>query len=183
MKTLNSIQTLSKIGKILSKIVCICCVVGFVGCAVGIAAVLIGIQAVEIGGLTLHGILENEAGITEGTVWAAIAVGMILSVGEFCVSRMAYRYFKNELNAGTPFTADGAKELMHLGISVIWIPIVSVVLAQIAQEVIAQFTEIVEPLVFDDFESVAMGVMFIIMSLFCKCGAELEEKTTARIEE
>jgi len=36
MNTLKTIQTLSKIGKILSKIVYICCEVGFCGCIVGI---------------------------------------------------------------------------------------------------------------------------------------------------
>ncbi len=36
MSTLKTIQTLSKIGRILSKTVYICCVVGFCGCIVGI---------------------------------------------------------------------------------------------------------------------------------------------------
>lgn len=173
MKTLNTIQTLSKIGKILSKIVYICCIVGFVGCIVGIASVLVGAEALKLGGVTLHSILETEAGIGIGTIWAAIAVGMILCIGEFFVSRMAYRYFVNELRAGTPFTLDGAKELLHLGISVIWIPIVTAVLAQIAQGVIAQHMEDVEKLSLNGFDSVALGVAFAIISLLCRHGAEL----------
>ena len=42
MNTLKTIQTLSKIGKILSKIVYICCVVGFCGCIVGIISLGLG---------------------------------------------------------------------------------------------------------------------------------------------
>ncbi len=175
MKTLDIIQTLSKVGKVLSKIVYICCIIGFCGCLVGIIAVVIGAETVKIGGVTLHSILETEAGVSEGTVWASIAAGMILCVGEFFVSRMAYRYLDNELKAGTPFTMDGAKELMHLGISVIWIPIVSSVLAQVAQGVISQFMENVEKLSLDGFDSVALGVMLIIVSLLCKYGAESGE--------
>lgn len=175
MKTLSTIQTLSKIGKILSKIVYICCIVGFCGCAVGIAAMLIGAEAFKLGGVTLHSILQTEAGISEGTIWAAIVIGMILSIGEFFVSRMAYRYFEHEVKAGTPFSIDGAKELLHLGISVIWIPIVSVFLAQIAQGILAQFMENAEKLALDGFDSVALGVMFIVMSLLCRHGAELNE--------
>lgn len=176
MKTLKAIQTLSKIGKVLSKIVYICCMIGFFGCAAGIVAIFTGERAIKIGGITLHGILQTEIGVGKGTICAAIAVGMILCVGEFFVCRMAHRYFANELKAGTPFTAQGAKELLRLGISTIWIPIVSAVLAQAAQEVIARCMENVETVVLGGFDSVALGVMFIIMSLLCKYGAELEQK-------
>ncbi len=179
MKTLNTIQTLSKVGKVISKIVYICCIVGFCGCAIGIVALLMGERAIKLGGVTLHGILQTEAGISEGTVWAAIAVGMILCIGEFFVSRMAYRYFENELKARTPFTVAGAKELLHLGISAVWIPIVSLVLAQIAQEIVEHFAENVEIMSLDGYDSVALGVMLIFMSLLCKYGAELHENSTS----
>lgn len=175
MNTLNTIQTLSRIGKVFSKIVYICCIVGFCGCAVGIAAMLIGAETIKLGGVTLHSILEAEAGVSTGTIWAAIAAGMLLCIGEFFVSRMACRYFENELKAGTPFTIDGAKELLHLGISVIWIPIVSAVLARVAREVVEQFLGTVESMAQDGFDSVALGVMFIFMSLLCKYGAECRE--------
>lgn len=178
MKTLNTIQTFSKIGKLLSKIIYICCIVGFIGCIVGIIAMLIGSHAAKISGTTLHSVLASEAGSSVGTLSVAIAAGLILSVGEFFVARMAYRYFSNELNAGTPFTLEGANELMHLGISVIWIPLVSIILTQIAQEVIAQFMENVELLSLDGYGSVMLGVAFIIMSLLCKCGAELVKSSS-----
>lgn len=174
MKTLDIIQTLSKIGKVFSKIVSICCIVGFCGCLVGIAAMLVGAETVKLGGVTLHGILEAEAGVSIGTVWAAIAAGMVLCAGEYFLARMAFRYFGNELNAGTPFTEGGAKELLHLGISTIWIPIVTAVLAQVAQGVIGQFLGNTEPLSLDGFGSVELGVMMIVMSLLCRYGAELQ---------
>lgn len=175
MKTLDTIQKLSKIGKILSKIVYICCIVGLIGCAVGAVAMCIGAGAVKIVGGALHDVLQTEAGIGTGSVWAAIAAGAVLCIGEICVARMAYRYFEDELNAGTPFTLEGAKELMRLGISVIWIPLASTVVAQIAQGVIALCMENVELLTLDGDGSVALGIMFIIVSLLCKYGAEQKE--------
>ncbi len=175
MKALSTIQTLSKIGKICSKILSVCCIVGICGCAVGAVAMLIGAETVKVGGVTLHSILKSEADISEGTVWAAIVVGAILCIGELFVSRMAYRYFDNELRAGTPFTVDGADELLHLGISVIWIPLAAAVLAQVARGVIAQCMPDVEDLSIDGFDSVATGVMFILMSLLCKYGAACRE--------
>lgn len=172
MKTLNTIQTLCKIGRIFSKFIFICCIVGLCGCAIGAVAMFVGVEALEIGGVTLHSILETEANISVGTVMAAIVVGATLCTGEFFVARKACSYFENELKAGTPFTAEGAKELLHLGISTIWIPLVAVLAAQVAQGVIAQFVQDVEKLSLDGFESVALGVMFIFMSLLCKYGAE-----------
>lgn len=175
MKTLNTIQTLSKVGKVMSKIVSAFCIVGFVGCIVGMIAMGIGAESVKLGGVTLESILETKANISLGTIWATIAAGMILCVGEFFVARMAHRYFDNELKAGTPFTLEGAKELLHLGISAIWIPIVAAVLAEVAHGVIGQFMETVEPLSLDSFDNVGLGVMLIVASLLCKYGAELNQ--------
>lgn len=177
METLNTIQALSKIGKVLSKIIYICCIVGIICCAVGIIAFSIGGQTLKLGGFTLHGFLQTTENITEGTVIATTAAGMILCIGEYFVSRMAYRYFENELKDGTPFTERGAKELLHLGISVIWIPIVSAVSAQIVQEIITRFAENAEKISLDNFESVALGVAFIFVSLLCKYGAQLNENS------
>lgn len=175
MKTLNTIQTLSKIGKILSKIAYICCIVGLGGCVVGAVAMVVGANAANGSSTTLQSIFEAEANVSVGTVWAAIAVGAILCIGQIAVARMAWRYFKNELAAGTPFTFDGAKELLRLGISTAWIPVVSAIAAQIAQEVISQFMTNVEKLSFGGYDSVALGVMFIVASFLCKYGAELRE--------
>lgn len=180
MKTLNAIQTFSKIGKIFSKIINICCIVGVCGCGVGIVALLIGGNVIKLGGVTLHSILQTEAGTSVGTVLAAIIVGLILCIGEFFLSRISYRYFENELKVGTPFTFDGAKELLHLGNSAIWIPIVSLILAQVAHEIIEQFAENVEAMSLDGYDSVALGVMFIFMSLLCRHGAELNADKAAK---
>lgn len=179
MKTLKTIQILSKIGKILSKIIYICCIVGFAGCILGTIGMIIGGQAVKSDGMTLQSILKTEANVTEGTVWSAIVVGIILSVGEFFLARMAYKYFENELKIGTPFSKDGAKELLRLGISAIWISLVALILAQISQEIFAHFME-AEKLDLDGFESVTLGVMFIIMSLIFKHGAELSEEKSEK---
>lgn len=176
MKTLNIIQTLSKIGKILSKIVYICCIAGICGCVLGTVAMLAGAEVIKLNGMTLHSFLKTEAGVNTGTIWLSIVGGLMLCIGEFFVSRMAYVYFENELKAGTPFTSDGAKELLHLGISIIWIPIASSVLSQVAQSVITQFMQDAEKLNSGVGDNVTIGVMFIVMSLLCRCGAECCEK-------
>lgn len=173
MKTLEAIQKLCKLGKILSKIICICCIVGFCGCLVGVAAMAVGTTgALKLGGVTLHSLLETSGGVTAGTIWAAIAMGLILCTGEYIVAKMACRYFDHELAAGTPFTEEGANEMLHLGISVIWIPIVATVLAQVACGIIDGLLSGVKAIELMGVDSVALGVMFIFTSLFCRAAAQ-----------
>ncbi len=172
IKSLNTIQILSKIGKIFSKVCYILAIVGFCGCVVGIIALIVGEKAVELSCMTLQGIIELEGGVTLGTVYSAIAVGILLCAGEFAVSLLAYRYFSHELEAGTPFTLEGANELLRLGIHVIWIPIAATVAAKIAHEIIAGLMVGVAPVELS-CDEVAFGVMFIVMSVLCRYGAEL----------
>lgn len=176
MNTLKIIQTLSKIGKIISKIIYICCIVGFCGCLVGVVAMLLGAEAVKFDGMTLKAILEEEANISIGTVWAAIVAGFILCAGEFFLCRKAHRYFSNELDTGTPFTMSGAKELMNLGISALWIPLASSIAASIAVGIVESITHTAGKIKLDGYESLGLGVMLIVASLLCRHGAELTEK-------
>ena len=179
MNSLKTIQTLSKIGQIISKIVYICCMVGFIACAVGIVAIAIGGNALVFDDTSLNDVLNSEA-VSMGTALAAVVVELILCAGEYVVSRMAYRYFDNELNAGTPFTFDGAKELMRLGIFVVGISIGSGVLAQIAHGIISAVMENVEALPLESGDNVAIGIMLIVISLFCRYGAELAANQSAK---
>lgn len=178
MKTLKTIQTLAKIGKIFSKIIFICSIIGLCGCFIGIVALGIGQETLKLGGMTLHNILETEAGTSLGTVWSAIVVGIFLCGGELAVSHLAHRYFSHELDVGTPFTQSGATELMRLGIHVIWIPVASTICAKIAHEIICNLMTNVEELSLG-FDSVALGIMFIVASVLCRYGAELNETKNA----
>ena len=175
MKTLNNIQKLSKIGKVLSRIVFIFCIIGFCGCIVGIISMALGTPTLKIGGVTLESILSIEAGVTAGTAYAAMAAGMILCAGETVLSKFAEHYFKRELADGTPFNLGGAKELMRLGIFTICIPIGTQIIAEIVYAVMEQTLRGVAPLQLDHSGSVALGVMFIVISLICRYGAELRE--------
>lgn len=175
MKTLNIIQRLSMIGKILSKIMFIFCIIGFCGCIVGILSMSLGAPTLKIGSVTLESILNTEADVTVGTVYAAMAAGMILCAGEAVLAKFAEHYFKSELADGTPFDFGGAKELMRLGILAICIPIGTQMIAEIVYAVMEQTLHGVAPFQLDHSGSVAFGVMFIVMSLGCRYGAELRE--------
>jgi len=177
MKTLKTIQTLSKIGKVLSRIMFIFCIVGFCCCIVGILSMALGAPALKFGGVTLESILNTEAEVTVGTVYAALAVSMILCAGEAVLAKFAEHYFKRELADGTPFSIDGAKEMQRLGILTICIPIGTQIVAEIVHAVMEQTMQGVAPLQLDNAGSVALGIMFIVMALICHYGADVYEES------
>ena len=179
MKTLNTIQTLSRIGKVISTIIFVCCIVGFFGCIVGIICMALGMEAVKLGGVTLKGMVESESGMTTGNIYAAMACGAVLCAGEALLAKFAERYFTRELAAGTPFTPEGAKELRRLGILAICIPIGTQIAAEIVRGIFAQVTAGVEPLDLSITGSVSIGVMLLVGSLLCKHAAELIRAGTA----
>ena len=172
MKSLQTIQTLSKIGKIIGKIVYICCMVGFIACAVGIVAISIGGNTFFSNDTALNDGLHNEA-VSIGAALSTLIAGLVICAGEYVFARMAYRYFEHELNAGTPFTLEGATELMRLGISAICISIAYSVLPQVVHSIISAVRDNVEALTLECVDNVAIGIMLIVMSLLCRYGAEL----------
>lgn len=174
MKSLKIIQTLHKIGEILGKIVFICCIIGAAGCLVGATALAIGEPAITLHGESVSKFLELEADVSMSTVWAAIFVGLIFCLGEIALAKIAALYFKHELQAGTPFTREGAKELLRLGICAIAIPLVSAILAEIACNIVEHIMGVTEGLSLD-FDIGGLGLMFMGMSLLCRYGAEIRE--------
>ncbi len=175
MKSLKTIQTLAKIGKVLSKIGFIFCIIGFCGCIVGIIGLIVGAQALSFGGVTLHGIIEEESGMGLPSIYAATAAGILFCAGEAVLCRFAETYFKNELDDGTPFTLRGAKELLRLGILTVAIPLGTAIICSIGVAVARILCPGIEDLSFDGYGSVALGVSMIVLSLFCRYGAELRE--------
>lgn len=177
MKTLNSIQTLSKIGKILSKIVFIFGIIGAACSAVGMVCLPFSdTEILKIGGVTLHGLIVNQAGVELNGMYSLLSGTLIVCVGQAVTAKIAERYFAHELAEGTPFTVFGAKKLMNLGIVTICVPLGTMILAQIISSIVAEFAGCGEIFKLDGGDSVALGVMFIVMSLLCRYGAELREK-------
>ena len=172
MKTLNNIQKLSKIGKVLSRLVFVFCIISFCGCIVGILSMALGAPTLKIGGVTLKSILSIEAGVTTGTAYAAMAAGMILCAGEAVLAKFAEHYFKRELADGTPFDLGGAKELMRLRFLAICIPIGMQMIAEIVYAVMEQALRGVASFQSDYSGSVALGK---IMICFCPCQFQYQQ--------
>lgn len=66
--------------------------------------------------------------------------------------------------------------MMRLGILAICIPLGTQMIAEIVYAVMEQMLHGVAPFQLDHYSSVALGVMFIVMSLVCRYGAKLREE-------
>ena len=175
MNTLKTIQTLAKIGKVFSKIIFVCCIVGFCGCIVGIVSLALGAETFKLGGVTIHSMIENEAGLNLPTLYASMAVGLLFCGAEAVLCKFAEAYFKHELADGDPFTLRGAKELLRLGILTIVIPLGTVIVCSIGVSIADNMVPGIDKLSIGEFSSVGLGVMMIVLSLFCRYGAERNE--------
>lgn len=178
MKELKIIQTLAKIGKVLSKIVYICGIVSLCMCIVGIISVATGFGVIKLGGITLKSIISDNFGFETGTLYAYLSAGIVFCTGEMILAKNAENYFKRELNDGTPFTFEGAKELFRLGILNICIPIGTQILAKIVYSVVSKFTNNEVAFGANDDTSVMLGIMLMVIAVICKYGATLRSKET-----
>lgn len=177
MKSLATIQTLAKIGRILSKVIFAICLVGMILCAVGIVCLAVmGEKTLQIGGLSIRGLVEVKGELPLSTVYAAMAVGAVFCAVEVVLCKLADRYFTRELADGTPFTERGASELMRLGILTIVLPLVAGIVCAIALAICAHYFPGVKNYELEASGSVGLGIMMIVLSVFCRYGASLETK-------
>lgn len=175
MKSLKTIQTLSKVGKILSKIVFICSIIGICGYIIGIIALKVGANVLEAYGATFDAFFPAGSKITENTIYAFFISSTLVLIGEAVVAWFAERYFKRELKDGTPFTIEGSKQMLILGIIVICVPIVAQLFSEIAYTLMQSIFDNVADISINYGSSIGIGVMFILTSVICRYGAELNQ--------
>lgn len=182
MKNLKTIQVLSKIGLVLSRIKLVCSLVGFGGCVISIIILSLGDGSgtMSAGGFVFHGLISVGGGYdADGTI-SVIAAWLVVCTGGAVISWFARCYFLHELADGTPFTEAGARELRRLGILEICITVGTAIIARIVQAVIAGLMNVSTDAAFDvwsgDETSIVLGVAMMIAALLCSHGAELTVK-------
>lgn len=96
----------------------------------------------SIGKIKIHGTILSDVGVNAANFAAALSGWMIVCAGEAVVAKFAEIYFKNELQAETPFTIGGAKELQRLGILVIAVSVFCNAAGVLVEGVISGFTNV-----------------------------------------
>ena len=173
MKTIDKIQKVYKLGKVLSKICFIFSIVSL--CMVVVSLTMFSIfdyNNVEINGKAFALFISEEVSLKVSDVYCSLAAAIVHCAFEIVLSKFAENYFKNELKDGTPFTLKGSKELKRLGILAIVIPIIASLVASIVVAIIDYNLGTQTVIEENNYISIGLGVMMIVMSLVCKYGAE-----------
>lgn len=171
-KSLKTVQTVCKVCKVLAEIAFVLLIVGAVlvlACGIFIGAGKMD-ALMSSGALVLDEMLQ-QSGVTQEYVTAVFICMTIIIVAEAVVAKFINVYFKHELKAGTPFTFEGAKEMLRLGIITIAVPVGASLAATIVFDIMAAGSGLDSEFNFEI--SLGMGLMFLALSPLLKHGTEL----------
>ncbi|MBO4848345.1 MAG: hypothetical protein J5586_04245 [Clostridia bacterium] len=183
MKSLKTIQVLAKIGKVLSKIVQIFCIVGLVLCLLGLGSWIL-LQNADLGNIDPQ-LVQLDKEVTYEYVIATMICGIIALVAEIVVSTLAYRYFKHELEEGTPFRFKLADELKRLGVVTIVLSVAAFLICDIGWRIAYNYVPAVGKFPFESagYSQVGMGIAMLIVAVICRCATEKIGETDGALTE
>lgn len=174
-KTLSNILTVFKVLRIIAKVVFILCIVGAVGS-------LVGLVALPVAQLIVPSEVLIENGFEGASTYAALCAGIITCLGEGAFAFFAEKYFSKIMNDGTPFTFDGAKESMRLGLISIIVSVAVSVMSGLVLGIIILVSGKVTEFNFESSVNITTGLFFMFMSLIFKHGAELKARGEEEIK-
>lgn len=170
-KSLKTVQTVCKVCKVLAEIAFVLFVV--IVALMLAAAIFTGTgnfdALVSSGALILDDAIMYSGAAQEYVVAICVAIIIVFSA-EAVVAKFINVYFKHELKAGTPFTFEGAKEMLRLGIIAIAVPSAASVISAIYLTVVTADSGDWN---FSVKISLGMGLMFLALSPLLKHGTEL----------
>lgn len=171
-KSLKTVQTVCKVCKVLAEIAFVMFVV--IVALMLAATIFTGTgnfdALVSSGGVVLDDMLQ-QTGVTQDYMVAVLVCMTIIIAAEAVVAKFINVYFKHELKAGTPFTFEGAKEMLRLGIITIAVPVGASLVATIVFGIMAAGSGLDSEFNFEI--SLGMGLMFLALSPLLKHGTEL----------
>ena len=180
MKSLETIQKVSKFAKILSKIVFVFCTIGLILIIIG----AIGVSMIDLNALIDSKILSivdlPDYNFSKAAVYDALMIGAIGLICEMFVAKKSINYFKFELEEGTPFTEESADKIKKLGITVIVAPIIATIISIIGHVLIEKLIGNVGEIDVNYEISLTMGLIYLFLSAVFRYGASLSKKETKK---
>lgn len=176
-KNLETIQKVFGVFKILSRVFMILCFVAAGLTLVSGIMVLAGsnVPIMKIGGVSIYLPVffdaKDLAFGTENIGWI-ILTAFVATLCEGILFAFAHHYFEVEGKEGTPFTENGAKLTLKLGITAMILSVVSSAVQGIIYEIM-KYSELIEE--FSNTWGVTLGVAMILFSLIIRYGADLEK--------
>lgn len=162
--SLTTVQHLHKAGQILS-------IMAFF---LSLLAAVIALLVLVLDAAGFKGLKESSS--SDGELYFTLMSLIFVAAGEAVTAKYALGYFKAELRAGHPFVRENSIKLRNLGLLVIIIPFITFLLSTVLRIFLERSFGNVGEIRFRPTVSVASGLMFIVLSLICRYGAELEDK-------
>ena len=167
MKSLEVIQKIVKVLKILAKIAYIFCIIGAVASAIGTASLFAIDENSEIWKKALEAIQPDT--IDLAAVRCTCLTGVIVCAAGAVLSWFSKKLFEDELAAGTPFDRHICKDVLKVGIIYLAVSVVSGIIIAI---IYACFKLDADGSGFSGFTT---GIVYIICWLLCRYGADVKE--------
>lgn len=171
MKTLESIQKTYKVFKTLAKIAMI---LSYIWAGITLVGLLCGVVW-RIGGSIVGVSVENALELTQSAglkqMIGTLLADFVFALTDGLLFFFTYRYLKQELEDGTPFTSAGAEQVKSLGIKTIVMPLVAAIISAVIYECFG----LSHPSDRGNGTAVVLGIALILFSLVLRHGAELRE--------
>ena len=173
--SMSKIQKISKAGLILSKIVLWCAYMGLISCAlILIVQIFVGNSKIVGDSSIVLDMIKDKSKLNVGTIYTALTIGIIMCITKIIHARLEVKYFNAELQAGTPFKLELVEQLRKLGIQTIVIPLIGVILSNVAYEIFKHFYINIGEMDISNSVSIGLGIVYLVISLLCR--AAIEEK-------
>lgn len=172
MKSLRAIQIAARIGKILSKIVFICCVVAAACCGTAMVVMACYSLIMRMSGGDYITKTEEFFGHNIYYINAGLFCSTVMCIGQAIISRFGEKYFANELKDGTPFTMRGAKELMRLGFIDLGVTVSVFFTSVIVWGIYQAMSNALPNYPYDKYFDLGTGIALLALALIFRCGAE-----------
>lgn len=169
---LTTVQRLHGLGRILSTVFFVVSIILLITLITAAGVLYNAIR----GGKTAGDVFGDSAAVTLESLYGLSASLAILALGEIFLSRYALGYFRLELEKGTPFNMECADRLKKLGFLTIAVTLLESICSSVLYSSIAEKYGNMESLTPRATGGVVLGLMFLVLSLFSRYGAELEEK-------
>lgn len=167
MKSLEVIQKIVKVLRILAKIAYIFCIIGAVASAIGAASLFAIDENSEIWKKALEAIKPDT--IDLAAVRCTCLTGVFVCAAGAVLSWFSKRLFEDELAAGTPFDRHICKDVLKVGIIYLAVSVGSGIIIAI---IYACFNLDADGSGFSGFTT---GIVYIICWLLCRYGADVKE--------
>ncbi len=178
MKTLDKLQKIARIGKIVSRIFLFASIFCVTASIILLMTVLLsGDLSGDVKDFTISGLMRDSSKLASLDIVIYIIALSVYFIGHTYLWNSAYRYFAVEVESGTPFRDGNSSNLMKLGIATILFPaffeLLTLVLLHFATEHVFSGSAIMD---YNPSSTLSLGIMIIFASVICRYGAEIEAK-------